>query len=89
MLLATRTIVHWKVVAIAIASIFINVWLHELIPGLIGAVVSVLATVAVVGVGLFRWCEIERRAAIRMLAAYFGCSLVLNVFSALVGGPLA
>jgi hypothetical protein len=58
-------------------------------PGLIGAIASVLVTVALVGVGLVTWCEVERRTAIRILAAYFGCSLVLNVFSALLDGPIA
>jgi hypothetical protein len=80
---------RWKVVAVAIASIFVNAAIHELIPGLVGALASVLATVVFVGVALVTWCEIERRTAFRILAAYFGCSLVLNIFSALVSNPPA
>jgi hypothetical protein len=89
MLLGAQDIVRWKVVALAIASIFINFTLRELMPGLIGALAAALITVAVVGLGLVRWCEIERRIAARILAAYFGCSLVVNVFCVLLDSPLA
>jgi hypothetical protein len=75
---------RWKVVVIAIASIFINTSLRELMPGLFGAIAAVLATVVFVGAALVTWCEIESPAALRILAAYFGCSLVLSVFSVLL-----
>jgi hypothetical protein len=84
LLLGVESAARWKIVAVAIASIFVNASLHELIPGLVGAIVSVLATVALVGVALVNWCQVERKTAIRILAAYFGCSLVLSVFSTLL-----
>jgi hypothetical protein len=87
MLMGAQNIVRWKVVAVAIASIFVNAAFRDLMPGLLGAIASVLLTVALVGIGLVRWCEIGRRTAIRILAAYFGCSLVLNVFSVFLGNP--
>ena len=84
LLLGVANASRWKVVAVAIASIFVNASVHELIPGLFGAFVAVLATAALVGIALITWCEIERPAAVRILAAYFSCSLVLNIFSALL-----
>jgi hypothetical protein len=84
LLLSTEGPGRWKVVAIAVASIFVNAAVRELIPGLLGAVISVLATVALVGIALVTWCEIEHRTAFRILAAYFGCSLVLSAFSVLL-----
>ena len=84
MLMETESIVRWKVVGIAIASIFVNSSLHDLMPGLIGAIVAVIATVAFVGLALVTWCQLENRAAIRIVAAYFGCSLVVNIFGALL-----
>jgi hypothetical protein len=86
LLLATDSNARWKVVAVAIGSIFVNASVHELIPGVFGALAAVLATVALVGVALVSWCELEPRQALRILAAYFGCSLVLNVFSAFLDG---
>jgi hypothetical protein len=84
LLLCVESAGRWKIVAVAIASIFVNASLHELIPGFAGAIVSVLATVVLVGVALVTWCEVERKTALRILAAYFGCSLVLSVFATLV-----
>ena len=43
-----------------------------------------LATVAFVGAALVSWCEIERPFVRKILGAYFGCSLVLSIFSALL-----
>ena len=89
LLLATDSSARWRVVAVAIGSIFINAAVHELIPGMLGALAAVLATVALVGVALVSWCGLEPRQALRILAAYFGCSLVLNVFSVFLDGLLA
>jgi hypothetical protein len=75
---------RWKVVVVAIASIFLNAALRELMPGLFGAVASVFATVFFVGTALVTWCEIEGHTALRILGAYFGFSIVLSVFSTLL-----
>lgn len=84
MLMGAEETGRWKVVAVAIGSIIVQAALRELIPGLFGAIVSVVATVIFVGIALVRWCEIERPMARKILGAYFGCSLVLTVFSAML-----
>ena len=85
-LLQTQSIVRWKVVALAIASIFVKSSLHELMPGLVGAIAAVIATVVFVAVGLITWCELEWRPSVRIVAAYFGCSLVVSLFSLFLEG---
>jgi hypothetical protein len=84
MLMGAEETGRWKVVAVAIASIIVQASLRELLPGLFGAVVAVIATVIFVGTALVTWCEIERPLARKVLGAYFGCSMVLSVFSAML-----
>jgi len=81
LLMGTDSMDRWKVVAVAIASIFVQAALRELMPGVLGAILAVFATVAFVGTALVTWCEIERRTALRILGVYFGCSIVLSLFS--------
>jgi hypothetical protein len=84
MLMGAEETGRWRVVAVAVASILVQASLRELLPGLLGAVISVFATVAFVGAALVSWCEIERPWVRKILGAYFGCSLVLNLFSVLL-----
>jgi uncharacterized membrane protein len=69
---------------VAVASVLVQASLRELMPGITGAIISVLATVAFVGAALVSWCEIERPFARKILGAYGGCSLVLSIFSAML-----
>lgn len=84
MLIAKEETGRWRVVAVAIASIIVQASVRELLPGVIGAVVAVVATVIFVAVALVTWCEIERPMALKIVGAYFGCSMVLGVFSAML-----
>jgi di/tricarboxylate transporter len=84
MLMGAEETGRWKVVAVAIGSIVVQAALRELFPGMFGAIVAVIVTVIFVGTALVTWCEIERPLARKALGAYFGCSLVLSVFSALL-----
>ena len=84
MLMGAEETGRWKVVAVAIASILVQASLRELLPGVLGAIVSVIVTVIFVGTALVTWCEIERPMARKVLGAYFGCSMVLSVFSAML-----
>ena len=60
MLMGAEETGRWKVVAVAIASILVQASLRELLPGMFGAIVSVIVTVIFVGTALVTWCEIER-----------------------------
>ena len=82
MLIAKEETGRWRVVAVAIASIIVQAAVRELVPGLMGAVAAVLATSVFVSVALTTWCEIERPMVRKIVGAYFGCSLVVSVFSA-------
>jgi uncharacterized membrane protein len=84
MLMGAEETGRWKVVAVAVASILVQASVRELLPGFIGAIISVVATVAFVGAALVSWCEIERPFARKILGAYAGCSLVLSIFSAML-----
>jgi hypothetical protein len=84
MLMGAEETGRWKVVAVAVASVVVQAALRELLPGLLGAVIAVLVTVAFVGAALVSWCEIERPFVRKILGAYFGCSLVLSIFSAML-----
>ena len=89
MLIAKEETGRWRVVAVAVASIIVQASVRELLPGLTGAVIAVLATVIFVAVALITWCEIERRMALKIVAAYFGCSMVLSLFSAVLNAQAA
>ena len=84
MLMGAEETGRWKVVAVAIASIVVQASLRQLLPGVFGAIVSVIVTVIFVGTALVTWCEIERALARKVLGAYFGCSMVLSIFSAML-----
>ncbi|MBS0422740.1 MAG: hypothetical protein JSR66_33850 [Proteobacteria bacterium] len=84
MLIAKEETGRWRVVAVAIASILVQASVRELVPGLTGAVIAVVATVVFVAVALITWCDIERRMALKIVGAYFGCSIVLSLFSAIL-----
>jgi di/tricarboxylate transporter len=84
MLMGAEETGRWKVVAVAIGSIIVQASLRELLPGVFGAIVAVIVTVIFVGTALVSWCEIERPLARKVLGAYFGCSMVLSVFSAML-----
>jgi hypothetical protein len=75
---------RWKVVGVAVASVLVQASLRELMPGITGAIISVLATVAFVGAALVSWCDIERTFVRKLVGAYAGCSLVLSIFSAML-----
>ena len=84
MLMGAEETGRWRVIAVAVASVLVQASLRELLPGVLGAIIAVLATVAFVGAALVSWCEIEGRLVRKLLGAYFGCSLVLNVFSVML-----
>jgi hypothetical protein len=89
MLIAKEETGRWRVVAVAIASIFVQASVRELVPGLAGAVIAVIATVIFVGVALITWCDIERRMALKIVGAYFGCSIVLSLFTTILNAQAA
>jgi di/tricarboxylate transporter len=89
MLMGAEETGRWKVVAVAVASILVQASLRELFPGVFGAIIAAVVTVIFVGTALVTWCEIERPLARKVLAAYFGCSLVLSIFSAMLNDQAA
>ncbi len=84
MLMGAEETGRWKVVGVAVASTLVQASIRELVPGLPGAIISVIATVIFVGTALVSWCEIERPLVRKVLGAYFGFSLVLSIFSAML-----
>src|SRR3569832_1449355 len=84
MLMGAEETGRWKVVAVAVASVLVQASLRELLPGLTGAIISVVATVAFVGAALVSWCGIARSFVRKIVSAYAGCSLVLCIFSAML-----
>jgi hypothetical protein len=84
MLMGAEETGRWKVVAVAVASILVQASLRELLPGFVGALVAVVATVAFVGAALVSWCGIERPFVRKIVSAYAGCSLVLSLFSVML-----
>ncbi len=84
MLMGAEETGRWKVVAVAVASVLVQASLRELLPGFVGALVAVLATVAFVGAALVSWCGIEQPLVRKIVNAYAGCSLVLGMFSAML-----
>ena len=52
MLMGAEETGRWKVVGVAVASVLVQASLRELLPGITGAIISVLATVAFVGAAL-------------------------------------
>jgi hypothetical protein len=84
MLMGAEETGRWKVVAVAVASVLVQASLRELLPGFIGAIIAVVATIAFVGAALVSWCGIERPFVRKIVGAYAGCSLVLGMFSVML-----
>lgn len=80
MLMGAEETGRWKVVAVAVASVLVQASLRELLPGVMGALIAVVGTVAFVGAALVSWCDIERPFVRKIVGAYAGCSLVLSIF---------
>jgi hypothetical protein len=74
MLMGAEETGRWKVVAVAVASVLVQASLRELLPGVMGALIAVVGTVAF----------IERPFVRKIVGAYAGCSVVLSIFSAML-----
>jgi hypothetical protein len=52
-----------------------------LIPNIIGVIAGVVLSLVLIGVGLVFWCEVERKAALKIVGSYFALCVVLAFLS--------
>jgi hypothetical protein len=80
----TETNSRWKVLALALFAGLVPLIVVRLLPGLFGAVVALATVVAVVTMGLMFWCQVERKAALKIGTLFLIVSIALDVaFSAI------
>jgi hypothetical protein len=70
---------RWKILVIAIGSELVSAVIRQLIQGVAGTVVGLVLALAVIAIALIFWCRVERKAALKIVGAYFAFSVVLAV----------
>jgi hypothetical protein len=76
---------RWKILAIAVTSAIVQAAFAQAVPGLAGAAVAMLMSLALVAITLVIWCGLARKTALIIAASYFvlcvGLVFVLGLVS--------
>lgn len=80
---------RWKILVIAIVSGLVSAVVRQLIWGVAGAVAGLALALAVIAIGLIFWCKVDRKAALRIVGAYFAFSVALAVVISYLSGVAA
>jgi hypothetical protein len=70
---------RWKILGIAIGSAIVSVVVRQLIPGVVGLFVAMASALGLIALALIFWCKIDRKAALKIVAAYFGFCIALTI----------
>ena len=76
---------RWKILVIAIGSGIVSVVGQQLIPGIVGAAVGLVLALALIGLALVFWCKVERKAALKIVGAYFAFTAALAIVIGYLG----
>jgi uncharacterized membrane protein YjjP (DUF1212 family) len=80
---------RWKILFIAIGSAVASVAIRLLISGLAGSLLGFVVAFALIVVALIFWCGIDRKAALKITAAYFAFTAALAIVTMYLGSVAA
>ncbi len=76
---------RWKILLIAIASGIVLALVSNALPGLLGFFLAILLSLGLIAATLVFWCRVERAAALKIAASYFGLCVGLVILFGVVG----
>jgi len=83
----TESNARWKILFIAIAAGYVLWLVTNALPNLVGLLLAVMASLTLIVALLVFWCQIDRKAALKIAGGYFGVCVAgffaLNVVAAL------
>jgi len=80
----TESAARWKILAIAIVSGVVQTFILGALPSIVGLLLAVVVPVGLIMAALVFWCGVERKAALKVAASYFGLCVVLGIGASLL-----
>ena len=68
---------RWKILVIAIGSSLVSAVVQELIDGIVGAIAGSAVALLLIFVTLNIWCGVDRKATLKIVAAYSAFTIAL------------
>jgi hypothetical protein len=81
--------VRWKILVIAIVSSLMSAAVQALIGGIVGTLVGFAAALLLIFVTLNFWCPVDRKATLKIVAAYAVFTVALAAVIGFLRGAVA
>ena len=80
----TESNARWKILFIAVASAIVQASLANALPNVLGLALAIVASLALIWVALVFWCDVDKPAAVKIAASYFGLCIAIAIIFFLI-----
>ena len=80
----TESSARWKILAISIGSLVIELVVVRILPGLAGFGIALIVAMVLIAAALIFWCGVERKSAVKISASYLAISVAFTVITVLL-----